>query len=72
MAALRYLNAELENIVQQRTRELQEMNSALEEEIWERQAAQEELRQKNEAIRRMAYTDLLTELPNRASLYRFG
>lgn len=67
-AALRDLNAELENIVQQRTRELQEMNSTLEEEIWERQAAQEELKQKNEAIRRMAYMDLLTELPNRASL----
>lgn len=66
--ALGSLNAELENIVQQRTRELQEMNAALEEEISERQAAQVELSQKNAAICKLAYTDLLTGLPNRANL----
>ena len=66
--ALGNLNAELENIVQQRTRELQEMNAAMEEEISERQAAQVELSQKNAAICKLAYTDLLTGLPNRANL----
>lgn len=66
--ALSSLNGELENIVQQRTQELQEMNAILEEEIAERQAAQVELSRKNEAIRRMAYIDTLTGLPNRASM----
>ena len=66
--ALANLNAELESNVKQRTSELQDMNAALEEEVMERQVAQEALNQKTEVIRQIAYTDVLTGLPNRVHL----
>ncbi|MBP2626048.1 MAG: diguanylate cyclase/phosphodiesterase [Firmicutes bacterium] len=66
--ALVNLNDELENKVSERTRELQDMNVALEEEIMERQMAQEALNQKTEVIRQIAYSDVLTGLPNRVHL----
>jgi diguanylate cyclase (GGDEF)-like protein len=67
-AALRKLNADLENNINERTRDLQDMNAALEEEIMERQTAQEALSQKAEVIRQLAYSDSLTHLPNRAHI----
>lgn len=57
-------NADLEKMVV----DLQQLSATLEEEIMERQAAQEELSQKAEEIRRMAYYDMLTGLPNRTYL----
>lgn len=67
-AALYQLNAELEDKVRDRTSQLQEINATLEEEIMERQVAQEALSQKTSEIQKMAYTDALTGLPNRAHL----
>ena len=66
--ALADLNTELESNVNERTCELQDMNAALEEEVMERQAAQEALNKKTEVIRQIAYTDVLTGLPNRVHL----
>jgi diguanylate cyclase (GGDEF)-like protein len=66
--ALAEMNAGLETIVRQRTQELQEMNASLEEEIAERKAAQEELEQQNSMVYKLAYTDVLTGLANRAGL----
>jgi len=67
-AALGNLNIELENKVDERTRNLQDLNAALEEEIMERQIAQDALNQKTEVIQQIAYSDSLTGLPNRAHL----
>lgn len=57
-------NADLEKMVVS----LQQLSATLEEEIMERQATQEELSEKAEQIRRMAYYDVLTGLPNRTYL----
>ncbi|QJW48906.1 EAL domain-containing protein [bacterium BFN5] len=57
-------NADLEKMVVS----LQQLSATLEEEIMERQATQEEVSQKAEEIRRMAYYDVLTRLPNRTYL----
>lgn len=71
---------ELERKVEQRTRELfdanrhlavanselQQFNQDLAAEVADRKRAEEALRQKTRAIRRMAFTDALTGLPNRA------
>lgn len=55
------LNQELEQRVEKRTRQLKSVNASLEEEVRQRQSAQEELRHK-------AFHDDLTDLPNRAYL----
>ena len=60
--ALQAANTQLEHSVS----ELQDLGTSLEEEIMERAAAQEELNQKNEEFRKLAYFDVLTGLPNRA------
>ena len=49
-------------------KEFEAVNRELEKEVSERNLVEEELRQKNEKIQRMAYTDVLTGLPNRAHL----
>ena len=67
-AALVNLNIDLENKINERTQDLQDINAALEEEIMERQAAQEALNEKNQVIKKIAYSDSLTGLPNRALL----
>ena len=55
------LNQELEQRVEERTRQLQSANISLEEEVKQRQAVQEQLRHK-------AFHDALTDLPNRTYL----
>ncbi|MBM4070342.1 MAG: diguanylate cyclase [Planctomycetes bacterium] len=55
---LRQLNAELENRVAQRTRELEEANH--------------ELKQKNKMLEKLALTDPLTSLPNRRAMDRLA
>lgn len=68
-------HTELEIKVAQRTRDLsaanndlQKTNADLAKEVAVRQQAEKELRQKTSEIRRMAFTDALTGLPNRAAL----
>jgi diguanylate cyclase (GGDEF)-like protein len=58
MVQLRTLNAELEQRVQQRTRELEETNH--------------ELEQKNKMLEKLALTDPLTSLPNRRAMDRLA
>ncbi|TWH48361.1 EAL domain-containing protein [Sporomusa sp. KB1] len=65
---LKQNEAELESIVRERTSQLQEMNTALEEEIMERQLAQEALSRKSAEIEKMVYSDALTGLSNRVYL----
>lgn len=60
---LRALNENLEKKVEKRTAALKKTNDALRSEIMERKKAEE-------TIRRMAYFDPLTGLPNKASLYQ--
>ncbi|HWR40462.1 MAG TPA: EAL domain-containing protein [Patescibacteria group bacterium] len=55
-----------ENALHDSINELQEISASLEEEIEERQAAQETLRRHTDEYRRKAMTDALTGLPNRA------
>lgn len=50
--------------------ELESLSASLEEEIAERQDAQELLEKKNKEIQYIAYHDCLTNLPNRASFYK--
>jgi diguanylate cyclase (GGDEF)-like protein len=68
VSLLKENEAELESKVRESTSQLREINATLEEKIRERQAAQDALSQKTEEIRKMAYTDALTGLPNRAYL----
>lgn len=57
-ARMRQRNAELSRLVGEHTAALQQSNEDLQEEIWQRRRAEEE-------IRKIAYYDYLTGLPNR-------
>lgn len=65
---LRQAHSTMEDMVRLRTQELVTANHELIEEVVERREIEESLRQKTAEIHYMAYTDLLTGLPNWASL----
>jgi len=66
--SLRARNAAVSEEVAQRTRELQEANQRLEEEIDLRRRAEEDLRQSNAELQVLAHTDRLTGVANRNQL----
>jgi len=66
--SLRARNAAVSEEVTRQTRELQEANQRLEEEIALRRRAEEELRQSNAELQVLAHTDRLTGVANRNQL----
>ena len=66
--SLRARNAAVSEEVAQRTRQLQEANQRLEEEIDLRRRAEEDLRQSNAELQVLAHTDRLTGVANRNQL----
>lgn len=67
-ARLKLAHSTMEEMIRVRTQELLTTNHELLDEVVERRHIEESLRQKTEEIQYMAYADLLTGLPNWASL----
>ncbi len=64
-SGLRRKTDDMENIIEQRTAELKELNGQLQQDILERQQVEARLREQERRLNHLAYHDPLTDLPNR-------